>query len=259
MGVMDFDVFTRLYDADYGDFTADLDFYLPFAAHSGGPILEAMCGTGRVLRPLAEAGHTVVGLDVSPAMIAEAQAKLSAVSLSAARAEVGDVRDFALPERFKLAVIAMNSFMHLDSSGDQLDALERLHAHLQPNGLLVLDLFNPDPQELVADQGVLVHAKTFTAGDQTVQKYVLRRTDFAAQTHFVEFVYDEIGPDRLVRRTVLPFTMRWLYRFELEYLLGHAGFALETIYGSYELDEYSSDSERMIAVARRMSSRRRGR
>lgn len=65
---VEWDRFARLYDDDYGDFTADLDLYLPFAQRSGGPILEAMCGTGRVLVPLAQAGHTVVGLDISAAM-----------------------------------------------------------------------------------------------------------------------------------------------------------------------------------------------
>ena len=64
-------------------------------------------------------------------------------------------------------------------------------------------------------------------------------------------MYDEIGPDRIVRRDVLPFTMRWLYRFELEYLLAGTGYVVEALYGSYELDDYTSDGERLIAVARR--------
>lgn len=246
--MIDFDAFTRLYDADYSDFTADLDLWLPFAKRTGGPILEAMCGTGRVLLPLAQAGHTVVGLDIAPTMIERAQAKLAAFPL--ARTVVGDVRDFALPERFALAFIAMNSFMHLPTPDDQFEALEQVRAHLRPDGLLILDLFNPDPRELTADEGVLVHAKSFEVEGQHVQKYVLRRTDLAEQTHYVEFVYDEVGPDRVVRRSVLPFTMRWVYRYELEYLLAHNGFALEAVYGSYELDEFGSDSERLIAVAR---------
>lgn len=253
--MIDFDAFTRLYDADYGDFEDDFDLFLPFADQTGGPILEAMCGTGRLLVPLAAAGHQVVGLDVSPAMVAAAQAKLDAGGFATSRAAVGDVCDFALPERFRLALIAMNLLMHLATTAEQLAALRRLHAHLLPRGLLILDLFNPDPHELIADEGVLVHAKTFPAADQTVQKYVLRRTDLAAQTHYVEFIYDEIAPDRTLRRTVLPFLMRWLYRFELEHLLALAGFRLEQVYGSYDLDPYTSSSDRLIAVARRMGPR----
>ena len=251
--MIEWDRFARLYDDDYGDFTADLDLYLPFADRTGGPILEAMCGTGRVLLPLAEAGHTVVGFDISPAMVALARDKLHTAGAGLhARVEVGDICSIRLPERFALAIVAMNSFMHLPTWEAQRDALRTLADHLRPGGLLLLDLFNPDPHELIADEGVLVHAKNFTSSSGAeVQKWVLRRSDFAAQTHFVEFVYDQIGPDRLLRRDVLPFTMRWVYRFELELLLEQAGFVLEGLFGSYDLDDFTSGSDRLIAVARR--------
>jgi hypothetical protein len=45
--------------------------------------------------------------------------------------------------------------------------------------------------------------------------------------------------------------MRYLYRYELELLLRHAGLEVEAIYGSYDLDEFSADSAKLIAVARR--------
>jgi SAM-dependent methyltransferase len=251
--MIEWDRFTRLYDDDYGDFDADLDLYLPFAERTGGPVLEAMCGTGRVLMPLAEAGLDVVGLDISPAMIAVAQRKIEAAGLrTRARVHVADVRTMDLPQRFALVIIAMNSFMHLPTGEEQEAALRAIHTHLRPDGLLVVDLFNPDPHELIADQGVLVHAKNFDSSDgNRVQKWVLRRTDFALQTHYVEFVYDETGADGVVRRAVLPFTMRWVYLFEMDYLLRHAGFVLEAVFGSYDLDEYTSDSERLIVVARK--------
>ena len=251
--MIDWDRFARLYDDDYGDFTADLDLYLPFAERTGGPILEAMCGTGRVLLPLAEAGHAVVGIDISAAMIAIAHEKLHAAGVdSHARVETGDVCSMEMPERFALAIIAMNSFMHLPTGDTQHEALSTIHDHLRPDGLLLLDLFNPDPHELTADEGVLVHAKSFMSSSGTqVQKWVLRRTDVASQMHYVEFMYDEIGPDRLLRRDVLPFTMRWVYRFELELLLKRAGFVLEAVFGSYDLDDFTSGNDRLIAVARR--------
>ena len=34
-------------------------------------------------------------------------------------------------------------------------------------------------------------------------------------------------------------------------LLRQTGFALEAVFGSYDLDEYTSDSERLIVVARK--------
>lgn len=250
--MIEWDRFARLYDDDYGDFVDDLDLFMPFAERTGGPILEAMCGSGRVLLPLAEAGHTVVGLDISPAMADLARSKMEAAGVSErTRVEVGDICSVQFPERFALAIIAMNSFMHLPTSEDQHAALANIYAHLQPDGLLLIDLFNPDPHELIADEGLLVHAKSFTSSFGTeVQKWVLRKTDFAVQTHYVEFLYDEIGTDHMLRRDVLPFTMRWVYGFELALLLEKAGFEIEALFGSYDLDEFTSGSDRLIALAR---------
>ena len=67
-----------------GDITPDgcaVDFYAllptfgePEIVHAalpdGASILELGCGTGRVLRPLAQLGHPVLGVDESPAMLA---------------------------------------------------------------------------------------------------------------------------------------------------------------------------------------------
>ncbi len=247
----DFDAFAQYYDADMGQFSDDLPLYLELARRADGPILEAMCGTGRVVVPLAEAGFQAVGLDIAPAMVHAVERKIAERSLAKRlRVVQGDVRTFELGERFGLALVPLNSFMHLETVDDQLAALRRLERHLQPGGLLVIDLFNPDPQELAGDQGVLVHERTFVSAERhCVQKYVLRRTDWAAQRQTVEFVYDELAPDGSVRRRVLPFVMRWVYRFEVEHLLARAGLHLEAVYGDYDLAPYESGSPQLIVVA----------
>ena len=78
-----------------------------------------------------------------------------------------------------------------------------------------------------------------------------QQADLAEQTSYVTFIYDEIDAEGRVRRSTLPFSMRWLYRYELEHLLARAGFALDGLYGSYELDDYSAESELLLAVARK--------
>jgi hypothetical protein len=147
----------------------------------------------------------------------------------------------------------MNSFMHLATTGDQLAALARIHAALRSGGLLAIDLPNPDIAALAEQNGALVLDKTFDLADGTrVQKFVCQFADISTQISHVTFIYDELNAEGQVRRSAIPFTMRWLYRYELEHLLARAGFALEALYGSYELDEYSSTSDRMLAVARRI-------
>ncbi len=234
-----------------GDFVDDLPLYHEMARRVDGPILDAMCGTGRVVVPLAQAGFSCVGLDLSPAMVAIVERKIDSYGLrQRLRVTQGDVRAFDLPERFGLILAPMNSFMHLESTADQLAALESLRRHLRPDGALVIDLFNPDPRELMTDQGVPILERTFHFEDRQVQKYVTRRTDAAAQRQQVEFMYDEIDSDGRVTRHIMPFVMRWLYRFEAEHLLARAGLAIEAIYGDYDLEPYDSDSPQLIIVAR---------
>jgi hypothetical protein len=54
-----------------------------------------------------------------------------------------------------------------------------------------------------------------------------------------------------VHRTVVPFDLRYLWRFEAELLLAQAGFSIEGVYGDWDLNPLDSGSDRMILAARR--------
>ncbi|HRX05231.1 MAG: methyltransferase domain-containing protein [Anaerolineae bacterium] len=250
----DFDRFARFYDLDYDSFQEDVAMYLGFAERTGGPLLELGCGTGRLLLPLAEAGYEVTGVDMSEQMLAIARAKLDAGDLSdQATLLLADMREVQLEQRYRLAFIAINSFMHLTTMEDQLAALRTWRDALLPGGLLVIDVFNPNPQQLLeADGRVEMQGRWFDPDTgATVMKHFTRTLDDALQLQHVLFIYDEVLPDGTLRRTLAPFQARYLYRFEGELLLDKAGFTPEQVYGSYDLDPFTSESERMIFVARR--------
>jgi SAM-dependent methyltransferase len=248
-----FDIYARFYDLDLGGFDADLLMVQQFAARCGSPVLELACGTGRVLLPLARQGFQVTGVDISPAMLEVARHKVDAEGLADRITLVeGDMGDFAVDGRFNLAFVAVNSFMHLLTTDDQLSALACIRRHLNPGGLLLLDLFNPDLGSLLDARSQVHMDKTMTdpgTGHRLV-RFHTRTVDLGQQTLHVTYIVDELDGEGQVRRTLFPFSMRYLFRYELELLLRHAGFTVEAVYGSYDLDEFSGDSERMIAVAR---------
>lgn len=248
---MDYDPFARYYDADFRGYHDDLPFLRELARRAGGPILEPMCGTGRVLLPLAEDGHELTGLDISPAMLDIARANLAEAGLlDRVTLLQGDLRDAPLPaDSFAMALIAVNSFMHLETVRDQLAALANLRRTLTRRGLLVIDLFNPDPVELAREDNRLGLDREYELDGRQVQKLVAIDTDAAAQLSRVTYIYDETDAVGALTRRTMRFTLRWLYRYELEHLLARAGFTLRNLYGSYELDEYGTGSPRLIAVA----------
>src|SRR5258708_32526617 len=72
------DAIARLYDLDLSVDPGDVDLYRALARRTGGPILELAVGSGRIAVPLAEDGHAVGGVDIDPAMLDRARARIAA-------------------------------------------------------------------------------------------------------------------------------------------------------------------------------------
>ena len=249
-----FDIYARFYDPDLGDWDADLRVYEQFAARCDSPILELGCGTGRVLLSLARQGYRITGIDASAAMLERARAKIAEENLTERVNLVEqEMRELELGERFNLAFAALNSFAHLHTTDDQLATLARIHRHLNPEGLRVLDMFNPDMGRLLDTRGQVALAKVVDepGTGQRLMRFHTEEVDLGRQIIRTTYIVDEVDAAGQVKRTLFPFSLRYLFRYELELLLRHAGFEIEAIYGSYDLDEFSGDSEKLIAVARR--------
>jgi len=249
-----YDRLAPFYDWEHRDFRDDLPLYLGLAQSVDGPILDAACGTGRVLLALAEAGHSVTGVDVSDAMLKIAAAAVEARGLAErVRLTPGDLRTMELGESFGMALVALGSFHHLVTLEDQLNALERLRACLREGGLLVLDLVNPSPEWIAAGDGVVVHqlSAPFPGrdGPDLLTKLVVRTTHFETQRERLRLIYDRVDPEGNLTRRVFEMETRFLFRYEAELLLARAGFRLRDLFGGYDLESYQASSPRMILVA----------
>lgn len=252
----DYDLFARFYELFDGRFAEDLPVYVNFARRSGGPVLELGCGTGRVALALAREGLTVTGIDHSPAMLALARRKLEQAGLSKSvtliEADLGDF-DLGPAQRFGLAVCAQNTFCHMLTTADQLRMLRTVHRHLEVGGLLVMDVYNPDPAALIGNDRRLVLTGVTTDADTgyLVTRTMVREIDAGEQIEHVTLFVDEIDAHQPISRHVFEFDLRYVYRFELELLLDKAGFQVEAMYGSYQLEPFCGESEHLLAVARR--------
>ncbi|MBV7336901.1 class I SAM-dependent methyltransferase [Chloroflexi bacterium TSY] len=254
-----FDRFARFYDQDYRNYEADLDLVVELAQKSRGPVLELGCGTGRALVPLAANGIQVTGIDISPALLSIARAKLEDVVQAQKVPPIqiieDDIRSFSLlKQQFGFAYCVSNTLMHCESQEDQLAVLHNVHRHLALGGLLLIDLFNPDIARLIEIEGVCELADQWRdpTTEATVFKWSVRSLDLAEQLQDTLFIYEEILPDGAVRRTSCPFTLRFLWRSEGELMLSMAGFKTEAVWGDFDGQEYDSRSERLIFLARKV-------
>jgi SAM-dependent methyltransferase len=252
----DYGGFARLYDMFYDDVTEDVAMYQGFAKRAGRRVLEVGVGTGRVAIPLAQTGCAVTGIDTSEEMLAIAREK-------ARRADIrdpvkfvrADMRDFDLSAHFDLVIVPINTFMHNTTLDDQLATLAAIRRHFTQQGLLIVDLFNPDPNS-PDDQRLVLHRVRPGAPDrsgahsQPVLQFTVRSIDWGSQLSSVTFIVDEPDERGAIHRTVFPFEMRFLFRNEVELLMRQAGFAIEAVYGSYDLDPFDAGAEKMIVVAK---------
>lgn len=110
----------------------------------GRRVLDLACGTGTLALILAGDGWTVVGLDASEAMLAQARAKAANATLSGSvRFVQGDMRDITPvvpPTGFDLVTCTYDSLNYMLTEAD-LAACFRSAAHaLVPGGLFVGDM-----------------------------------------------------------------------------------------------------------------------
>jgi SAM-dependent methyltransferase len=240
------------YDAIHGSFRDDIGLWLSFAGRTDRPVLEVGCGTGRIALELARAGHEVTGIDPSPAMLACARRKAEDDALDVTFIE-GRALDLSLEkEHYGLVLLPLDVFLYCQSGDEQVETLRTLAASLVFNGSLALDLPGPasglDPGS--NGQPVLVFSGQAPEG-VSFDCYHLHEDDLATQTRHLRVTYETLSPEGVVRRSVSEHQLRYVYRFELDYLLDRAGLALVDVYGDYDLGPLTNDSERMIAIARR--------
>ena len=208
--------------------------------------------------PLAAAGHSVTGVDLDPAMLARARLASAAAGREVAeRLEVieADVVGLRLPSAgaFRLAFIGLNSLLLLGAREAQRDALRTMAAHLGPGGLVAVDVWQPDADDLARFDGrlILEYARRDPEGGRLVTKVGSAQHDSATQIVALTTIYEESEPGGTVLRWVRNDRLRLVSADELGGMAEDAGLEVEIVAGGYDLGELGSGGDRAILVARR--------
>jgi SAM-dependent methyltransferase len=137
---------TQFYDLDKPHAPPEaLAFYLRYAEQATGPILEPMCGSGRYLLPMLELGLPIEGVDASPDMLHACRENGRRRGLAPVLFEQFLDR-LDLPRRYHLVLIPAGSFGLITEPDEVRESLRRLHSHMVPGAVLLLQVERPLPE-----------------------------------------------------------------------------------------------------------------
>jgi SAM-dependent methyltransferase len=122
------------------DASDEIAFYDAYAHSAGGPILEPMCGSGRILLPLLQRGYAIEGFDASEAMLAVLRQKYAMITSAPAPVWQQYLQDFVAQKQYALIIIPFGSFGLILEREHALQSLHALRAALAPGGILLLEI-----------------------------------------------------------------------------------------------------------------------
>ncbi|MCC7147041.1 MAG: class I SAM-dependent methyltransferase [Phycisphaeraceae bacterium] len=221
----------------------DLEFWLSHARMSNS-VLELACGTGRIAIPVARTNISVVGLDASKNMLAEAKEKSQAAGVRVEWVQA-DMRHFDLARKFSLVILANNSLCHLLTYHQLAECLACVRRHLEPQGKFIVDVFVPSLSILLRDATQRSDFSKFVDSDGcAVAVTSQNRYEMDTQINRVQiFAKDSQGKEE-----TSSFDMRMYFPQELDALLGYNGFQVQSKFGDFDGQPFGPSSPKQIVV-----------
>lgn len=253
-GSAGWDDYAAFYDWENAQTMArrDVPFWRRVAAAATGPVLELGCGTGRVTMPLARAGITLVGIDLSGPMLQRARTRLRRARL-ATRAPLvrGDIRHLPFaPGAFGLVAAPYGILQSLVRERDLRATLNSIAAALRPGGRLVMELVADLPTwREYREQTKL---RGWRAGRQAHITLVesVRQDRRRGLTIFDQEFVERRG--RQIERRRFSLAFRTLSVPQMVRRLQRARLHVAARLGSYDGDPWTRDSATWILIAEKL-------
>ena len=228
-----YDAWADRYDERPAGVAADVPFYVGLAREANGQLVELAVGTGRVAIPVAQAtGSPVIGIDSSPAMLAQARVRAVEEGVELDLRE-GDIRELEIDEPAALIYCPGRSLLHLPTWADRRRCFERVAASLRPDGRFAWNVFAFDHHIASAIDGQHADAAPGVPVPHTIH--------YSVGDNRVDMTLDDGGTGSLW----------WATKNEWLGLLDVAGLRLEALYGGFAGEPLEDDSREYVFVARR--------
>jgi ubiquinone/menaquinone biosynthesis C-methylase UbiE len=221
--------FADRYDEWSAEMTEDVPFYVELARETDGALVELAVGSGRVAIPVAEAtGRPVLGIDTSPAMLAQARERAAAAGVELELRE-GDMRDLELDQPAGLVYCPFRGLLHLPTWADRRRVFERVAASLRPGGRFAWNAFAFD------------HAIAARLDAEHQDTPVPHSLNYAVGENRIDITLEGGGISSLW----------WATKNEWLGLIDVAGLEVEALYGGFDRRPFDDESREYVWVTRR--------
>jgi ubiquinone/menaquinone biosynthesis C-methylase UbiE len=224
--------FAERYDEWAAEMTEDVPFYVALAREAEGPLVELAVGSGRVAIPVArETGRRVIGIDSSPAMLAQARERGAEAGVELDLRE-GDMRELSLDEPAGLIYCPFRALLHVPTWADRRRTFERVAASLRPGGRFAWNAFAFDHN-------------------------IAARLDGRHQTEPVPHAIRYDVPDNRIDIQLDGggvSSLWWATKNEWLGLIDVAGLEVEALYGGFDRRPLDDESREYVFVARRAAA-----
>ena len=240
--------------------TDDAEFLLSVLGPQPKRILEIACGSGRILVPLAKAGHTVTGIDTDAYMLAKIPAKAEGLGNIEWRAADAVRDDWG--EGFDAVVLAGNILYNIVSDMDYEKAqalfIRKAAAALAPGGVVYID-YQPGSHCLARPERAAKSAKrewvVWEGSDSegNFGRMLLFDGSYDKKTRLSAFTrrFELTLQNGETIRQEIPCAKHFATLEQIHGWLRDAGFSIEQEYGDYQRSPISRKTRRAIILARK--------
>ena len=239
----------------------EIAYFQRLIERSGQPVLDAGCGTGRLLIPFLRAGLDVDGCDVSGDMLAYCRQTAEREGL-APRLYRQALHQLELPRRYKTIVVCGVFGIGVSRAQDFI-ALQRFYEHLEPGGALLLDHdlpygdankwpFSRKEARTQLPEPWPDYIGTPPADDHEYELHDrLVAVDLLEQRSIGEMRTLLFKDKQVVIDETRALTENYYFYHEMRMLLEQAGFQIESAKGDLTEVEANADHEYIVYVARK--------
>lgn len=223
-----------------------------------GPALDVGCGTGRLLIRYLREGLDVDGIDTSADMLAICREKAQRQGLEPKLYQQA-MQDLNLPRKYQTIYIPCGSFVLVIKREEAWEALKRFHEHLEPDGLLVFNLFWPfDEGEPLSEKPLgefgawgELWSDDLPDGSTIAQHLMIEKIDKTEQLLLAKRRYQLIQGGEVIEEEIFDSNERWYYKHEMMLMLDKVGFRDIQVKGDWSEEDFRDGHGSMVFLARR--------